>query len=106
MRFPADPDGSLMAPRPLVVGDRAVCLLVVEAAQRHGVAGTVAGEADGERAIVGWDPGLVERLRVPGYQAKIERAVVFALEAYDWNCSQHITPRFSEAEWGAIGPRG
>ena len=45
------------------------------------------------------DPELVEQLSVPGYEAKIERAVVFTLEAYDWNCSQHITPRYSEVEW-------
>lgn len=48
------------------------------------------------------DPELVERLSVPGYEAKIERAVVFTLEAYDWNCSQHITPRYSEVEWGVM----
>jgi len=48
------------------------------------------------------DPELVEQLSVPGYEAKIERAVVFTLEAYDWNCSQHITPRYSEVEWGVM----
>lgn len=45
------------------------------------------------------DPGLIERLRVPGYRARIERAVLIAVEAYDWNCPQHITPRFTEAEF-------
>ena len=30
--------------------------------------------------------------------AKVERAVLLHLEAFDWNCPQHITPRFSEAE--------
>jgi predicted pyridoxine 5'-phosphate oxidase superfamily flavin-nucleotide-binding protein len=38
------------------------------------------------------------RLALPGYKAKIERGILFHLEAYDWNCSQHITPRFSESE--------
>jgi predicted pyridoxine 5'-phosphate oxidase superfamily flavin-nucleotide-binding protein len=51
---------------------------------------------------VATDPDLVEQLVVPGYKAKIERAVVFTLEAYDWNCPQHITPRYSEVEWGAM----
>jgi predicted pyridoxine 5'-phosphate oxidase superfamily flavin-nucleotide-binding protein len=44
------------------------------------------------------DPFLIERLADPAYPAKIERAVVIELEAYDWNCPQHITPRFTEAE--------
>jgi predicted pyridoxine 5'-phosphate oxidase superfamily flavin-nucleotide-binding protein len=44
------------------------------------------------------DPALVKRLVVPGYQARVERAIVIAVEAFDWNCPQHITPRFTEAE--------
>jgi predicted pyridoxine 5'-phosphate oxidase superfamily flavin-nucleotide-binding protein len=44
------------------------------------------------------DPALAEILSTPGYKAKPERAVVLHLEAFDWNCPQHITPRFSEAE--------
>jgi hypothetical protein len=44
------------------------------------------------------DPALAEKLMLPGYKAKPERAIVLHLEAFDWNCQQHITPRFSEAE--------
>ena len=44
------------------------------------------------------DPALVARLELPHYRARVERAVVIAVEAYDWNCPQHITPRFTEAE--------
>lgn len=44
------------------------------------------------------DAGLIERLRTPGYSARIERAFVITLEGYDWNCPQHITPRFTESE--------
>jgi predicted pyridoxine 5'-phosphate oxidase superfamily flavin-nucleotide-binding protein len=44
------------------------------------------------------DPGLVDRIAVPGYDKRVERAVVFALEGYDWNCPQHITPRYTKAE--------
>jgi predicted pyridoxine 5'-phosphate oxidase superfamily flavin-nucleotide-binding protein len=44
------------------------------------------------------DPQLIEKLMVPGYRAKPERALLFKLEAFDWNCPQHITPRYSEAE--------
>ena len=43
-------------------------------------------------------PGLIARLQVPAYRARIERAVVISIEAYDWNCPQHIMPRFTEAE--------
>ena len=44
------------------------------------------------------DPALVARLELPHYRARVERAVVITVEAYDWNCPQHITPRFTEAE--------
>jgi predicted pyridoxine 5'-phosphate oxidase superfamily flavin-nucleotide-binding protein len=44
------------------------------------------------------DPGLASRLMVPGYKAKVERAMVLRLAAFDWNCPQHITPRFTETE--------
>jgi len=44
------------------------------------------------------DPDLVETLRVPGYEAKIDRSVLLTVEAWDWNCPQHITPRFTQAE--------
>lgn len=50
------------------------------------------------------DPDLLARLEMPGYRARIERAVIIAVEAFDWNCPQHITPRFTEAEiaeWAA-----
>jgi uncharacterized protein len=43
-------------------------------------------------------PDLVAKLATPGYKAKVERAFIFHLEAFDWNCSQHITPRFTENE--------
>ena len=44
------------------------------------------------------DAALIERLRTPGYKARIERAFVITVEGYDWNCPQHITPRFTESE--------
>jgi uncharacterized protein len=43
-------------------------------------------------------PELAAKLAMPGYKAKIERAFVLHLEVFDWNCPQHITPRFSEEE--------
>jgi predicted pyridoxine 5'-phosphate oxidase superfamily flavin-nucleotide-binding protein len=41
---------------------------------------------------------LLTRLELPNYRARVERAVVISVEAFDWNCPQHITPRFTEAE--------
>ena len=37
----------------------------------------------------------IERLREPDYKAVIERVYVIRVEAFDWNCPQHITPRFT-----------
>jgi predicted pyridoxine 5'-phosphate oxidase superfamily flavin-nucleotide-binding protein len=44
------------------------------------------------------DPALAARLGVPDYPAHVERAVLMTVEAFDWNCPQHITPRFTQAE--------
>ncbi len=41
---------------------------------------------------------LIAALENPDYRARIERAVVIHVEAYEWNCPQHITRRFTEAE--------
>ncbi len=38
----------------------------------------------------------MERLLTPGYGAKPERAILFEVEAWDVNCPQHITPRYTE----------
>ena len=43
-------------------------------------------------------PELAERLSLPRYKGKVERAFVLHLETFDWNCSQHITPRFTMAD--------
>ena len=44
------------------------------------------------------DPALSAALTLPGYKAKVERALIFHLEAFDWNCPQHITPRYTKEE--------
>jgi predicted pyridoxine 5'-phosphate oxidase superfamily flavin-nucleotide-binding protein len=46
----------------------------------------------------GSDPELVAALAVPGYAARVERAAIIQVEALDWNCPQHITPRFTQEE--------
>jgi hypothetical protein len=44
------------------------------------------------------EPDLAARLATPGYRALAERGFSLTLQAFDWNCSQHITPRFTAAE--------
>ncbi len=35
---------------------------------------------------------------MPDYKAKVERLMILHVEAFDWNCPQHITPRFTIEE--------
>ncbi len=43
-------------------------------------------------------PELIAKLKDENYKAKIERAVILHVEAFDWNCPQHITPRYTLEE--------
>ncbi len=52
----------------------------------------------GRARVIENDAALVERLFDAGYKAKPERAILFTIEAWDVNCSQHIVTRFTEAE--------
>jgi uncharacterized protein len=51
--------------------------------------------AEAEVKDVSDAPELFEKLQDKDYKAKIERAVVLQVEAFDWNCPQHITPRYT-----------
>ncbi|MCR9271446.1 MAG: pyridoxamine 5'-phosphate oxidase family protein [Hyphomonadaceae bacterium] len=46
------------------------------------------------------NPELAEQLAIEG-QGKVERLFMIEVEAFDWNCPQFITPRFTEAELSA-----
>lgn len=50
------------------------------------------------------DDELVQGLVDPEYDAVTDRAYLFQVEAFDWNCPQPITPRFSVDELRAIDP--
>jgi uncharacterized protein len=52
----------------------------------------------GRACVVENDPALVESLFEDGYKARPERAIIFTIEAWDVNCSQHIVTRFTKAE--------
>jgi predicted pyridoxine 5'-phosphate oxidase superfamily flavin-nucleotide-binding protein len=45
---------------------------------------------------------LIEALRVPEEKSPAERAMLIHVEAFDWNCPQHITPRYTEEELAKI----
>ena len=44
------------------------------------------------------DAGLIKALMPAGYDARPERVIRIHIEAWDMNCNQHITRRFSERE--------
>lgn len=44
------------------------------------------------------DPALYQLLDLPEYKFKPERMMILDIEAYDWNCPQHIIPRYTIEE--------
>ncbi len=44
------------------------------------------------------DPALYDSLDLNEYKFRPERMMVLNIEAYDWNCPQHITPRYTAEE--------
>ena len=56
----------------------------------------------GHARVVRDDPALLARLTPPGAERLAESAVLIEVAGYDWNCPQHITPRFSAEEWEAM----
>lgn len=51
-----------------------------------------------EKLALDADPALTALVTDVAYGAKLERILRVRLETFDWNCSQHITPRFSELQ--------
>jgi len=45
---------------------------------------------------------MIETLRIPGEKSLPERALIIHVEAFDWNCPQHITPRYTQEELAKI----
>jgi predicted pyridoxine 5'-phosphate oxidase superfamily flavin-nucleotide-binding protein len=41
------------------------------------------------------DPTLYDQLDLTNYKFQPERMMLFHVEAFDWNCQQHITPRYT-----------
>lgn len=51
-----------------------------------------------ERLRLDADKGLTELVSDPTYKGRAEGIFRLRLEAYDWNCPQHITPRYTEQQ--------
>ncbi|MEL7348176.1 MAG: pyridoxamine 5'-phosphate oxidase family protein [Pseudomonadota bacterium] len=78
-------------------GDDRVSLFLMDYAQRRRL------KLFGRLEVI--DPGDAEtlgRLSLPGYRARVERGVAIRVEALDWNCPQHITPRFTADQIEAV----
>ena len=56
----------------------------------------------GAAKVVEGDAALEDRLRDPAYPGKVERAILFTVEAWDVNCQQHIQARFSQRQIGPV----
>jgi hypothetical protein len=57
----------------------------------------------GRVRIIGLDDqAVLSRLEMPEYRARIERGLIITVEGFDWNCSQHITERFTLDEVRAM----
>jgi len=54
----------------------------------------------GEARIIeaGTEDSQLSKLTPENYGAKVERGVIIHIEGYDWNCPQHITPRWTAEE--------
>ncbi len=52
----------------------------------------------GRAQVIDDNPELLEALSNPNYQAEKARVFLIKVEAFDWNCPQHIPIRYSEAE--------
>ncbi len=47
------------------------------------------------------DSELAQNLSLDAYKHKPERIILYHIKAFDWNCPQHITPRYTEEEINA-----
>jgi len=48
----------------------------------------------------------IDAVALTDYRALVERVVTIDVVAFDWNCPQHITPRYTLVEWHALEADG
>jgi predicted pyridoxine 5'-phosphate oxidase superfamily flavin-nucleotide-binding protein len=75
-------------------GNDRVALLLIDHARRRRL--KLLGRL--EFVDLSQDAELARRLIDTGYRAKVEHGWRIHIEAFDWNCPQHLTPRFTAAE--------
>lgn len=44
------------------------------------------------------EPEILRKLKINDYPARIERGIIITVEGFDWNCPQHITPRYTQED--------
>jgi len=54
--------------------------------------------AEAEIIEISDNADLYDLLKPEDYKFRPERMLIFHVKAYDWNCPQHITPRYTEQE--------
>jgi hypothetical protein len=59
----------------------------------------------GRARIVEDDPAILAQVQDVDYPTTAERAIVFEIEGWDWNCPQHIPIRYSQSEVDAMQVR-
>ena len=69
-----------------------VCLFLMDYVNRRRI------KIWGTAKVVEDDPDLIEKVSCPSYRSKPERVFVIEVKAWDVNCPQHITPRYTETE--------
>jgi predicted pyridoxine 5'-phosphate oxidase superfamily flavin-nucleotide-binding protein len=47
-------------------------------------------------------PELLAQVQLGDYRGRVERVVVIDVAAFDWNCPQHITRRYTDEEFAAM----
>lgn len=77
----------------LAANDRA-CLILMDYPRRT----RLKIYAHVEKLTLDADIALTEQVMDKDYKARPERIFRLRLQAFDWNCPQHITPRFTERE--------
>jgi len=70
----------------------AVSLFLIDYAERTRV------KVWGRARVVENDPRLLGKLTDPAYKARVERAIVIEIDAWDINCRQHIPRKFAAAD--------
>ena len=76
-----------------LVGNDKVALIIVDYARRQRL--KILG-----RARITKDESVIEEITPYAGKGRVEGALIVSVEAYDWNCPDHITPRYTEEEIG------